>query len=181
MCWLNTALKQSLNNKMSQAKLWCIDENFPLHIKPPFFWTHNKCTQYCSNVYCIQDILSHWILIGVPMWRHRLMGDGGAVQGLAWNHVGLPWWLFGKESACNAGDLGSIPGSGRSPEGGNGNPFQYSCRENHMDRGASGLQSMGSQRLEHDWATKPSGEGLAWSHTDRKWKLGIWTQSHSNG
>ena len=41
-----------------------------------------------------------------------------------------------KESACNAGDLGSIPGSGRSPGGGNGNPLQYSCLENSMDRGS---------------------------------------------
>ena len=41
-----------------------------------------------------------------------------------------------KESACNAGDLGSIPGSGRSPGGGNGNPLQYSCLENLMDIGA---------------------------------------------
>ena len=37
-----------------------------------------------------------------------------------------------KESACNAGDLGSIPGSGRSPGEGNGNPLQYSCLENSM-------------------------------------------------
>ena len=41
----------------------------------------------------------------------------------------------GKESACNAGDLGSIPGSGRSPGEGNGTPLQYSCLENAMDRG----------------------------------------------
>ena len=41
-----------------------------------------------------------------------------------------------KESACNAGDLGSIPGLGKSLEEGNGNPFQYSCLENSMDRGA---------------------------------------------
>ena len=41
-----------------------------------------------------------------------------------------------KESACNAGDLGSIPGSGRFPGGGHGNPLQYSCLENPMDRGA---------------------------------------------
>ena len=40
-----------------------------------------------------------------------------------------------KESACDA-DLGSIPGSGRSPEEGNGNPLQYSCLEGSMDRGA---------------------------------------------
>ena len=41
-----------------------------------------------------------------------------------------------KESACNAGDLGSVPGSGRSPREGNGNSLQYSCLENPMDRGA---------------------------------------------
>ena len=42
----------------------------------------------------------------------------------------------GKESACNAGDLGSIPGLGRSPGEGNGNPVQYSCLQNSMDRRA---------------------------------------------
>ena len=50
----------------------------------------------------------------------------------------LPSWLSGKESACNAratGDVGSIPGSGRSPGGGNVNPLQYSCLENPIDRG----------------------------------------------
>ena len=41
-----------------------------------------------------------------------------------------------KESACNTGDLGSIPGLGRSPGEGNGNPLQYCCLENFMDRGA---------------------------------------------
>ena len=41
-----------------------------------------------------------------------------------------------KESACNMGDLGSTLGSGRSPREGNGNPFQYSCLRNPMDRGA---------------------------------------------
>ena len=50
------------------------------------------------------------------------------------------YFLFGgsdgKESACSAGDLGSIPGLGRSPGGGHGNPLQYSCLENPMDRGA---------------------------------------------
>ena len=42
----------------------------------------------------------------------------------------------GKESACSAGDSGSIPGLGRSPGEGNGNPLQYPCLENLMDRGA---------------------------------------------
>ena len=44
-------------------------------------------------------------------------------------------WLSGKESTCSAGDSGSIPGLGRSPGGGYGNPLQYSCLENSMDRG----------------------------------------------
>ena len=44
--------------------------------------------------------------------------------------------LSGKESACNKGDLGSIPGLGRTPGEGTGNPLQYSCLENSMDRGA---------------------------------------------
>ena len=49
---------------------------------------------------------------------------------------GLPWWLNSKESACNAGDMTLIPGSGRSPGEGNGNPLQYSCLENPVERGA---------------------------------------------
>ena len=49
---------------------------------------------------------------------------------------GLPWWPDGKDSACNAEDLGLIPGLGRSPGEGNGHPLQYSCLENSMDRGA---------------------------------------------
>ena len=59
-----------------------------------------------------------------------------------------------KESTCNPGDTGnsgSIPGSGRSPGGGHGNPLQYSCWENSMNRGAGGLQSMRLQRVEHNW------------------------------
>ena len=51
----------------------------------------------------------------------------------------LPWWHRGKDSAFNvgaAGDMGSIPGLERSPEGGHGNPFQYSCLGNPMHRGA---------------------------------------------
>ena len=50
--------------------------------------------------------------------------------------VRFPWWLSGKEFTCQVEDAGSIPGSGRSPGGGNGNPLQYSCLGNPMDRGA---------------------------------------------
>ena len=51
----------------------------------------------------------------------------------------LPGGSAGKESACNGEDLGSIPGLGRSPGGGHGNPFQYSCLENpHGQRSLAG-------------------------------------------
>ena len=66
---------------------------------------------------------------------------------------GLPQWLNVKDSACNAkaaGDVGSVPGLGRSPGGGHGNPLQYSCLENPMNRGAWQLQSTGSQRIRHN-------------------------------
>ena len=52
------------------------------------------------------------------------------------SHLCSPGGSEGKASAHNAGDLGSIPGSGRSPGEGNGNPLQYSCLENPMDGGA---------------------------------------------
>ena len=58
---------------------------------------------------------------------------------MIWNQIdvlrGFSGESDGKASACDAGDLGSIPGSGRSPGEGNGNPLQYSCLENPMDRG----------------------------------------------
>ena len=50
-------------------------------------------------------------------------------------YMGFPCGSDGKESACNAGDLGSIPGLGRSPGEGNDSPLQYSFLENFMDRG----------------------------------------------
>ena len=53
--------------------------------------------------------------------------------------IGFPWWISCKESACNARDVGSIPGLGRSPGEGNSNPFQYPCLVNPMDREPGGL------------------------------------------
>ena len=60
----------------------------------------------------------------------------------------------GKESACNAGDPGSKPGSGRSPGEKNGNPLQYFCLEYPMDRGAWQAAVHGVARVGHDLATK---------------------------
>ena len=70
-------------------------------------------------------------------------------------HFGLLWWFSGKESACYTGDAGSVPGSGRSPGEGNGNPLQYSCLGNPMDRGAWWATVRGVTRVRHDLVTKP--------------------------
>ena len=70
-------------------------------------------------------------------------------------YLWLPWWLSGKECAANAGDArdtSSISGWGRSPREGNGNPLQYSCLGNLMDRGAC---PQGGKRVRRDLATKP--------------------------
>ena len=65
--------------------------------------------------------------------------------------MGLPGGPDSKESACDAGDPGSVPGSGIFPAEGNGNPLQYSCLENSIDRGDwQATQSVGSQRVGQD-------------------------------
>ena len=66
------------------------------------------------------------------------------------NFSGFPGGSEVKASASNAGDLGSIPGSGRSPGEGNGNPLQYPCLEIPWTEELGGLQSIGSQRVGHD-------------------------------
>ena len=66
---------------------------------------------------------------------------------------GFPGGSEGKASACNAGDPSLIPGLGRSPGEGHGNPLLYSCLENPMDGEA---WSVGSQRVGHDRATSLS-------------------------
>ena len=68
------------------------------------------------------------------------------VQSLGWEdplEKGFPHSSVGKESSCNAGDPGLIPGLGRSPGEGNSNLLQYSCLEKPLDRGAWQAQSMG--------------------------------------
>ena len=78
----------------------------------------------------------------------------------------FPGSSISKEFACNAGDRGSIPWLGKSPGEGYGNPLQYSCLENPMDRGAWQAPVCGFARVKHDFATKPltvmESSQLAW-------------------
>ena len=99
---------------------------------------------------CIgRQILYHWATretlqlgMGCPhIWLNIIL------------EVGFPCGSAHKESACGAGDLGLMPGLGRSPGDKNGYPLQYSGFENSTDRRAGRLLSMGSQRVRHDRAT----------------------------
>jgi len=84
--------------------------------------------------------------------------------------LGFPWWLRGKESACNAGDPGLSPGSGRSPGGGHGNPLQYSCLEISWTEEPGRMQSTGLQRVNTTEATEHA-------HTQgriQRWKTSPW-------
>ena len=87
------------------------------------------------------------------------------VEKFTWRRVKLPTPVFlsfpggsdGKESTYNARDLGSIPRPGRSLGGGNGNPLQYSCLENPLDRGAWQATSMEQQRDMTEWLSTVDG------------------------
>ena len=86
--------------------------------------------------------------------------------------IPCPPWLSGKESACcvvDVGDTGSIPGWERSPGGGSGNPLQYSCQKNPMDRGA--------QRATVHRIRKTRTRLSDWTHTckiDSWWEHIVW-------
>ena len=72
-----------------------------------------------------------------------------------YHYIGLPWGLMVNNSPANTGDVGSTPGSGTSPGEGNGNPFQYFCLGNPVDRGAwQALVHGGHQKIRHDLAAK---------------------------
>ena len=90
----------------------------------------SKCTLADSWTNTLGCIYRLWILINWKKTQTLIFGSGG------------------KESTCNSGDLGSIPGWGISPGEGNGNPLQYSGLENSMDCIVHGVTRVG-----HDWAT----------------------------
>ena len=76
--------------------------------------------------------------------------------------LGFPGGSDGKESACNVGDLGSIPGLGKSPGGGNGNLLYYSCLENpHGQRSLAGYSSWGHKESDMTERLSPQCPGLS--------------------
>ena len=83
-------------------------------------------------------------------WRIPQTEEPGRLQSMGLQEYCFPCGSVGKESTCNARDLRLIPGLGRSPGEGNGNPLQYSGWRIPWTEEPGGLQSMGSQRVGHD-------------------------------
>ena len=98
-----------------------------------------------------------WI---VCPWDHK---ESDTTEWLSLHFRGFPSGSVVKESACNAGDPGSIPGLGRSPGEGNGNPLQYSCLEKPMDWGAWQATARGL----YPWGRKESDMTEQLTHTHK--------------
>ena len=108
----------------------------------PNYSTHIHQTEGFKQKAWPGDILRWCPSSLIPSVVHNDAGDPGLLTSphdtLSSSNAisGLPRWLSVKESACQAGDVGLNPGSGRSPGEGNGNSLQYSCLGNPTDRGA---------------------------------------------
>ena len=140
-----------------KSGLWLFDERtgglmlcklaslYSHHIPLVLHEVHSSCVSPPENL-CLPPFL-------ISVWRMETM---------FYSFLSSYAYPDGSEakSPANAGDMGLIPGSGRSPGGGNGNLLQYSCLENPMNRRTCWLQSLGSQRIEHDWVNKWTDECL---------------------
>ena len=92
-----------------------------------------------SHKALLDKTIKSQILFQQNLWGHNI----------SWSYVGFPGGLDGKESACNAGDLGLVPGLRRFPEGGHGNPLQYSCLKNpHRQRSLVGYSLWSQKELD---------------------------------
>ena len=117
------------------------------------FTKNSQFCSSCSNWTVIQILLINWSHKGITCPRHHPRSSPTKVILLSfWSHFlltrssGFPGGSVVKNPPAMAGDVGLIPGSGRSPGEGNGNPLQYSCLGNPMDKEAWQLQSMGLQK-----------------------------------
>ena len=101
-------------------------------------------------------VMVSWIYIFVYIWREIY------IYGYIYIY-GFPGGSDGKGSTCNAGDLASIPGLGRSPGGGHGNPLQYSCLENpHGQKSLSGYSPWRHKRVRHNLEAKQQQHRYVW-------------------
>ena len=106
---------------MRQARSYLLPASRP-------FLSSGSLPSDCNEILCIWKSSSYWILTSLGF-------QGFFFKNSRLKCMEFPGGSLIKNLPANAGDLGSIPGLGRSPGGGNGNPLQYSCLENSIDRG----------------------------------------------
>ena len=95
-----------------------------------------------------------------------------------WLHHGFPWWPGGKECICQAGDMGLIPGSGRTPGEGNGSPLQYYCLGNPMESSLEGYSPWGWKTVGRGLATKQQGQQFHYTYVPHLYLLLCWWIFH---
>ena len=122
-------------------------------VKLLFFWPPKSLLMVAaSHEIKINLLLSRKAMTNLnSVWKSikaRWVGCGGKWKGGSKGRRYMYTYAYSTE------DLGLTPGSGISPGVGNGNPLEYYCLENFMDRGAWWAKFMESQRIEHDWATE---------------------------
>ena len=120
---------------------------------------------------------------GRGMKAFRVWVRGNDLMVKVMKKMGPPWWLSSKESTCNAGDPGPIPGLGRSPGEGKGYPLQYSGLENSMDRRAwqaivhrvTKSQTL-LKKLSMQWKRSMIGREMFWRGASQqlRWEQSIW-------
>ena len=135
--WMNLENMMLSKRRQAQKARWCM---FPFICRT---WKRQIHRHKSRSV----------VTRGWEEGKQELVSNGYR-KGKSIGTEGLPRWLGGKESACQAGDIDSIPGPRRFPGEGNGNPLQYSCLGNPMGRGAWWATVHGVARVGHDLATK---------------------------
>ena len=137
-------------------------------VKIPFPHIPLPCFEFylCTSSYLLTNYIFYLFILHIVFALHT---DSQEIlkQFIVWER--LPWWLSNKESTCKAGaseDAGLITGQGISPGGGHGNPLQYSCLENPCTELSGGLQSMGLQRVRHNWSNLAHMQSLGSSSFD---------------
>ena len=119
--------------KVSSDDLWPSEAYGTPMSSQPSCWLHRPVHPLFISEFGTHCYPFYACLLGISKPNEILYGS---IFVQLVSSCGFPSGSEGKEPACNAEDPGSIPGSGRSPGEGNGNPLQYSCLENPMDRGA---------------------------------------------
>ena len=120
----------------------------------------NSCRKWCAAL--TVDAAARGWRGAVTCWAWDWLMNVNTWNNPSLTLWGLLRWPSGKESTCQAGDVGLISGLGRSPGEGNGNPLQCSCMENPWTAEPDGLHSMGSKRVGHDFATRQQQVSLGW-------------------